>query len=65
MFKRRSEGLKPHDRLWRTSQRDGFRELLIAVGLRYDAFGVERNLKSLRVTAISFNVSKTIFILLG
>jgi integrase len=56
VFERRAEGLKPHDRLWKFSQRDGFRELLKAAGLRTDAFGNERNLKSLRATAISFKI---------
>lgn len=37
-------------------RRDGFRELLIAAGLRTDAFGNTRNLKSLRATAISFKL---------
>jgi integrase len=55
-FQRRAKGLKPHQRLFTTSQRDGFRELLIAANLRTDAFGNKRNLKSLRATAISFKV---------
>jgi hypothetical protein len=56
IFKRRSAGLTPTDRLWAHGQRDSFRELLIAAKLRTDAFGMERNLKSLRATAISFRI---------
>ena len=53
---RRSDGLKGRDRLWSHGQRDAFRELLIAAGLRTDQFGNNRNLKSLRATAISFRI---------
>lgn len=53
---RRSDGLKPQDRLWAHGQRDAFRELLIAAGLRTDQFGNNRNLKSIRATAISFRI---------
>jgi hypothetical protein len=53
IFARRCGGLKPPDKLWKHAQRDGFRELLIASGLRTDAFGNARNLKSLRATSIS------------
>jgi hypothetical protein len=56
IFRNRSKGLKAPDPLWQHGQRDAFRELLIAAGLREDAFGNERNLKSLRATAISFKI---------
>jgi len=56
IFDKRSEGLSPGDRLWAHGQRDAFRELLIAAGLRTDAFGITRNLKSLRCTAISLYI---------
>jgi hypothetical protein len=55
-LKARSDGLKPGDRLWRYSQRDGFANLLEAAGLATDAFGNPRNLKALRCTGISFKV---------
>jgi len=54
IYKRRAEGLKPSDKLFAHSQRDGFTELLLAANLRVDQFAVKRNLKSLRSTAISF-----------
>ena len=56
IIKRRSSGLNPGDRLFPYNQRDAFRELLVATDLRTDAFGNDRNLKSIRATAISFRV---------
>lgn len=56
VYERRAKGLKPGDRLWPHKQRDAFRELLIAAGLREDEFGNTRNLKSIRATAISFRI---------
>jgi integrase len=56
IFQHRSKGRKRTDRLWAHGQRDAFRELLIAAKLRTDAFGNERNLRSLRATAISFKI---------
>ena len=58
IYTRRSKGLKPGDRLWEHGQRDAFRELLIAAKLRADSFGMSRNLKSIRATAISFAILK-------
>lgn len=55
-LEQRAKGLKPSERLWPHSQRDGFRELLMAAGLRHDAFGNTRNMKSLRATGISFRI---------
>jgi hypothetical protein len=52
----RSKGLKPAGKLFPHSQRDSFRELLDAADLRRDAFGMSRNLKSVRATSISFAV---------
>ena len=48
--------LKPEDLLFTEHHRDGFRELLEAAHLRYDADGVARNLKSLRATGIAFRI---------
>lgn len=56
VWDRRSQGLKKTDRLWPHTQRDAFRELLVAADLRTDAFGQDRNLKSIRATAISFRI---------
>jgi integrase len=56
IFKRRSKKLKPSDRLWTTSLREGFAALLKAANLETDSFGIRRNLKSLRPTGISFRV---------
>jgi hypothetical protein len=56
IFASRSDGFKPGDHLWAHGQRDAFRELLIAAGLRTDTFGNNRNLKSIRATAISFRI---------
>jgi hypothetical protein len=56
IVERRAKGLKPGDLLWPHSQRDAFRELLLAAGLRTDEFGNPRNLKSIRATAISFRI---------
>jgi integrase len=56
VFESRRQGRKPTDLLWPVHQRDAFRELLIAAGLRTDVFGHTRNLKSIRATAISFRI---------
>jgi hypothetical protein len=56
VFERRAANLKAGDLLWPHTQRDAFRELLDAAGLRRDAFGVLRNLKSVRATAISLRI---------
>jgi integrase len=56
IYTRRSKGLKVTDLLFPVGQRDAFRELLIAAKLRTDAFGNERNLKSLRATSISLRI---------
>lgn len=56
IFNRRSKDLKATDLLFPVGQRDSFRELLIAAGLREDAFKNERNLKALRATAISLRI---------
>ena len=48
--------LKPEDLLFTEHHRDGFRELLEAAHLRYDADGMTRNLKSLRATGIAFRI---------
>lgn len=53
VFENRAATRKPEDPLFEHGQRDSFRELLTAAGLRTDAFGTTRNLKSLRATAIS------------
>jgi len=50
---RLTEGKAPTDRLFREHHRDSFRELLIAAGLRTNAYGLPRNTKCLRPTAIS------------
>lgn len=44
------------DTLFAEHHRDGFRELLTAAGLRTDAEGRLRNLKSLRCTALAFRI---------
>lgn len=46
----------PEQRIFLTRQNDSFRELLKAAGLLTNAEGFERNLKSLRATAISFRI---------
>jgi integrase len=51
-FERLAAGKRPNDRLITEHHRDAFRELLEAAGLRENAFGVRRNMKSLRPTAI-------------
>lgn len=56
IYERRAKGRAPSDRLWPHSQRDAFRELLIAADLRVDEFGNRRNLKSIRATAISLRI---------
>jgi hypothetical protein len=56
MYERRAKGRKPGDLLWPHSQRDAFRELITAAGLRHDEYGNLRNLKSIRATAISFRI---------
>ena len=53
VFERRSAGLGPKDRLFAHGQHEAFKALLIAAGLREDASGHQRNLKSVRATAIS------------
>jgi integrase len=53
VYRRLADGKKPGDLLFAEHHRDGFRELLIAAGLRSNGFGVTRNLKSMRPTAIS------------
>ena len=50
--------LQPDDLLFREHHRDSFRELLIAAGLRTDAFGFQRNLKSLRSTALMMRIKQ-------
>ncbi|HPW21173.1 MAG TPA: hypothetical protein PLE61_10205 [Vicinamibacterales bacterium] len=59
-FKRQVErfDLKADDLLFREHHRDSFRELLIAAGLRTDAFGFQRNLKSLRSTALMMRIKQ-------
>jgi hypothetical protein len=47
---------KPGDLIFPHTQRDAFKELLLAAGLRIDASGRTRNLKSIRCSAISFAV---------
>ena len=54
LVKRRS--LNSNDLLFTEHHRDGFRELLEAANLRFDADGVARNLKSLRSTGIAFRL---------
>lgn len=57
VFARRAKSGKPNDRLFPVHHRDAFRELLIAAGLRTDQkTGFTRNFKSLRATAISFEI---------
>lgn len=56
ILKQRAEGLKPGDRLWRWTQRDGFANLLEDAKLTTDAFGNPRNAKALRCTGISFKI---------
>ena len=48
--------LKKDDLLFQEHHRDAFRELLIAAGLRTDAFGNTRNLKSLRSTGLMMRI---------
>lgn len=48
--------LKPDDLLFHEHHRDGFRELLIAAGLRCDAKGSVRNLKALRSTGLMMRI---------
>jgi hypothetical protein len=48
--------LQPDAPLFREHHRDGFRELLVAAGLRTDSFGNVRNLKSLRSTALMMRI---------
>jgi len=50
--------LKPDDPIFQEHHRDSFRELLIAAGLRTDAFGFQRNLKSLRSTALMMRIKQ-------
>jgi hypothetical protein len=50
--------LQPDDPLFREHHRDSFRELLVAAGLRTDAFGFQRNLKSLRSTALMMRIKQ-------
>jgi len=56
VYERRMKQYDPTGLLFPEHSRDAFRELLIAAGLREDAFGFERNLKSLRATSISFRL---------
>ncbi len=49
-------GLKGDDLLFHEHHRDGFRELLDAAGLRKDALGRPRNLKSLRSTGLMMRI---------
>ena len=48
--------LAPDDFLFHEHHRDGFRELLVAAGLRTDSFGNVRNLKALRSTALMMRI---------
>lgn len=54
--RRQKKQPKPSALVFPTQHKRAFRELLIAAGLHRDAAGFTRNLKSLRVTAISFRV---------
>ena len=55
IYEQRVERLNPEpdDLVFEHHSRDAFRELLVAAKLRTDARGFERNLKSIRATAIS------------
>jgi integrase len=53
VFGRLTAGKKPTDLLFVEHHRDSFRELLIAADLRTNAYGLPRNAKCLRPTAIS------------
>lgn len=53
IFRRLAKDKAPTDLLFREHHRDAFRELLIAADLRENDYGVPRNSKCLRPTAIS------------
>jgi hypothetical protein len=55
VYRQRNERFKPKpdDLMFSEKHTDAFRELLIAANLRTDANGFERNLKSVRATAVS------------
>jgi integrase len=53
IYERRLKGVQPTDLIFPHGCRNGFRELLKAAGLRDNAQGFRRNLKSVRATSIS------------
>jgi hypothetical protein len=58
-LRKRREGDRPDDKLFRYNHEEGFRELLKSVGLYTDpSSGLTRNTKSLRVTGINLRLLK-------
>src|SRR6202040_2042379 len=58
IYKKRLKTATPADLIFPVHCRNSFRELLAAAGLRVNAQGFQRNLKSVRATSISTGILK-------
>jgi hypothetical protein len=56
VYERRLKRAKVTDKMWNEHHKDAFAELLEEAGLRKDAYGFLRTMKSLRSTAISLRI---------